>query len=668
MKYSLYYKDKNGKFVQLDLGGQKPAVTIQANDLNELKDRQATFSQQIKLPKNSHNCRKLGFVNVFEVDSRAPYEPGECRLLCDNADLVGTGAVLYVDGVGRNDINCQVVAGLVDVFAQLDNISMGDSDFIIKYDITDTPTAETQTPGGAYYRYLFATVDREPGTSAPPFGIVGSDMSIERRYLFPSIPFTKTIRHLFAKLGFSFITDIEGDGYEADKDYLYCGKARATAGEIGDFDALIGVTYADPQSIPISGPYPKYFPFIRIAKSDPYGAVSINGDTTKAIYTAVDTSDVAINALIGGRNVRSTSLRYTATVKIDISITRVNGDVESLTHQGTAGSGRGDNGRDRDFSTSFTPPRIHVNTGDVIEVSATIESVSGISSSTEAGYVGSVNFESYAITDQPPVPGDNINLLAATGFEKASEMLKAYIQMYGLVLLTDHDTRTVYAYTMNGLYDRIDAGDYYDWSDKLVKFAGRNMGFRLSKYGQTNNILLKENSSDGVTDKGTFTINDKTLETTKDLFTVSIESGRNLSGTIGDATVTAANIPVYDVESEEGTITREYEGTNPHLVTAADQVLTLTAKQGTLSQQIDINVAVHTPMQRYIDRYYNRLVNDMLHNTKTLKEEFMFRPVDLENIDLLRPVYLEYYGAFFYISKINNYIAGRPTVCELVKL
>lgn len=133
MNYRLLYDAGNG-YTDLDLGDEKPAMTYQINRLNELKDRQAAFSQAIKLPKTANNLRALGFVDDFDVVADAAYEPGKCQLFCDGALLTPFGSLLYVDSVDEwreGTIGCQIVSGTADLFARLAAVSnedMGDAD------------------------------------------------------------------------------------------------------------------------------------------------------------------------------------------------------------------------------------------------------------------------------------------------------------------------------------------------------------------------------------------------------------------------------------------------------------------------------------------------------------------------------------------------------------
>ena len=72
MKYELLIQNASGAWVGLDVN-ESPAMNYQINNLAELKDRQMSYSQNIKLPITPDNCRALGFVDIFEVDTSIHY-------------------------------------------------------------------------------------------------------------------------------------------------------------------------------------------------------------------------------------------------------------------------------------------------------------------------------------------------------------------------------------------------------------------------------------------------------------------------------------------------------------------------------------------------------------------------------------------------------------------
>jgi len=76
----------------------------------------------------------------------------------------------------------------------------------------------------------------------------------------------------------------------------------------------------------------------------------------------------------------------------------------------------------------------------------------------------------------------------------------------------------------------------------------------------------------------------------------------------------------------------------------------------------------HVRVNELIDDYYQKLTKQMLNNARIIEEEFFLNDRDIEEFDQFVPVFIEYFGAYFYVNKIKNYISGRVTRCELIKL
>ena len=91
--YKLRYYTPTG-YADLDLGDEVPAMTYQINQLNELKDRNASYSQSIDLPKTRNNLRILGFPDCYDVVTPAAFDPQPCELELDGAIISPPGAML----------------------------------------------------------------------------------------------------------------------------------------------------------------------------------------------------------------------------------------------------------------------------------------------------------------------------------------------------------------------------------------------------------------------------------------------------------------------------------------------------------------------------------------------------------------------------------------------
>jgi hypothetical protein len=65
---------------------------------------------------------------------------------------------------------------------------------------------------------------------------------------------------------------------------------------------------------------------------------------------------------------------------------------------------------------------------------------------------------------------------------------------------------------------------------------------------------------------------------------------------------------------------------------------------------------------------YKPLFERMFSKLRVVEATFMLDAQDISKFNQLVPVYVDYYGAYFFVNKISNWIAGKPCKVELVKL
>jgi hypothetical protein len=66
---------------------------------------------------------------------------------------------------------------------------------------------------------------------------------------------------------------------------------------------------------------------------------------------------------------------------------------------------------------------------------------------------------------------------------------------------------------------------------------------------------------------------------------------------------------------------------------------------------------------------YAVLENELTYDYMAIEdEEILLTPQDVQDFDPFIPVYLEKYGSYFYVNKIKNFVAGKLTKVELIRL
>lgn len=95
-----------------DLSGDTPmAINFQVNNLAELKDRQSTFSNSIKLPLTSNNKQIWGQAQADAFTQSQPYAKLNCKLVQNGIETIVNGTISLLNV--SSSFECQITYGLI---------------------------------------------------------------------------------------------------------------------------------------------------------------------------------------------------------------------------------------------------------------------------------------------------------------------------------------------------------------------------------------------------------------------------------------------------------------------------------------------------------------------------------------------------------------------------
>ena len=101
--------------IPLDLyPDKKLKYTIQANDIAEVKDRQATYTNSYNIPKTAHNVETLGGLGIPSDTSPFPYQKPECMVCIDGFPIMVKGW-LNIKST-EEEYKVYIYAGIIDFF------------------------------------------------------------------------------------------------------------------------------------------------------------------------------------------------------------------------------------------------------------------------------------------------------------------------------------------------------------------------------------------------------------------------------------------------------------------------------------------------------------------------------------------------------------------------
>jgi len=111
----------------MDLPKRAVSRTLQINDFREIKDRQANYSNNVKLPKTSNNIKVLSNLGFNGSTSRLPYEKISVKYVLNGIELISNGKAVI-----RNTTdfyNLVIYDGNIDMISLLGFETLEDLDF-----------------------------------------------------------------------------------------------------------------------------------------------------------------------------------------------------------------------------------------------------------------------------------------------------------------------------------------------------------------------------------------------------------------------------------------------------------------------------------------------------------------------------------------------------------
>lgn len=665
MNYELLMKGIDGKVWSLDLPLDAPAMNYQINNLAELKDRNASYSQRISLPRTTHNEQAFQFSFVVGSDSGVPYMKFPCQLFYEGALISPAGAVLNIVDVSDTSIGVQILGATVDLFDTLNNTDAkdpGDGMFLLKWYTNTMGQTERylSAPGEVkvLYFWLYATLQKNP--NFPPFAMEAIRQVKELDKFYPHLNWYDLVTWIFDRAGYSLETDV--DPVDRAEMFLPCTYPVLADNPMAPRASGIGwirnFTVGTPAGVIWKGS-----PGVTL--SDPVaGRLSIgSGSGTFSWMTLWDTT---ITFRFSWSNI--SAIRNSS---VSVKVTHYKNDGTSavvLTRSWSTGS------------SGSASVDIQMEEGEHILVSGSLAVITNPGSSFDMRFPVSITAPPVPETSpgDKPQPGLTYDLLASTGFKSLGDIVKAFVQLFGLTVDVNPATKVARAYSIQEFYNRRSSSGK-NWSDKLIKGKDTKLTFQLSSYAQSNEMKLEDNKDNNVTDSYKFSIPDVNLQPTKLLFQIGFLAGLNQSLYDADITNkihTLANYPIWTVNRgrmENGEVTEttwEYNVLSKPMVVHINKsdYMRPRVKVGYTLTQIRLYTAYFKNLNYYVPKYYDKLINNMLKRPKILQAQILLDSFDIQSLDLFNPIWLEEHGFWFYVSKINNFQAGKIPKVDLIRM
>ncbi|MCL2596263.1 MAG: hypothetical protein FWD66_01085 [Paludibacter sp.] len=609
--YRLIVK-KNNEWLNVNLGDDKPAINFETNNINELKNRNANWSQKLSLPLTDNNCRIFEMVHLFDVVSDIPYRRHECRLYHNDTEIAGRGSVLSIITVHERVIDCQILSGIVDLFDLLKNTKMEDNkwgDFVFRYT-------------SFYAPHYSSLVEIALATFVVDGGALGN------QHIGNSMPFMfflEGIDRILFKYGYTMNCKRRDELKDVVLPCVVPPEIKDIA-ELGWNPNLDGASL-NPGSV--SG--------LHIIFPD------ILNNAHGTLYFLYTKDILYYNPPVSG----NIDIHF----KADRTLDFLNRSVKLIIKK---------NGNILD-SVDNAFPELNVNTSISPSDLFTFEVLTGDNWGDNITLIGiTLNITLNIDVNLQPFLLQTIPIAASLGFNTEFDFLQAFIQAFGMFVDIDVINKILHCYTFDEITEN--KLPVLDWTDK-VDMQAIEWDFHNIDFARNNYLAMQDNDKDMITDSSDFTINDEVLQFEKEFLKLPFEAGMDSMALLGGQSVKIANIPIitYEVQ-EDNSLKTSVKETKPHLCRLSDNYYSHNFE----GNGSNYKTTRHIPTSELL-QYYSAFI-ETLNEYKYITLKMHLTEYDIENYNQLRPVYLEQFGRFFYINKIRNFTAGKLTQVELLKI
>ena len=625
------------------------SVTKQINNIADMSDRQTSYTGRLRLPLTNQN--KLATGQTQQVNSAEDKAYNEIRGTAYAGGVpVEKNGFVQILGVGRN-IELSIAGPEYGFFKKLESLDLlNDIDWTDLDHTWDNTGIEDSFPNTTGYIYPMVQTGQLNDTN----------ISVLSKYTHPAIYLKTVIDRIATATGYTFSGEVLTNDL-----YLISAFPFST----GDF--LHSDRYIEERSFSFSAS--QKLTYSDVATSNQTGRIiSVIAFGSENRFTSTRTMTIGQV----GINLNVTDLQKTlpsgatATVKVGIrkngttivgtptTINQIDQYLEIETNVSVVPT---------DYLEAVLIMDVNIGSGPFVSVSVEIESAS---------------FYTPEI-DRAIVFGDTVTAESYLPDMSAKELIRGFMYTFGLVPVVDDFENTVEFKYFDELENN--KGKALDWSDKLVKPKNSNHGqwyenkaTKIGSYGQTNYLKYKnDNTLDNKqVGQGEVIIADGTLPVKNDIFTLPWAACDTIEWVSN--TERLVKIPLYVGDPFTGELDRSSKDPQQKIIYVVRRDKAVSLNDGT---NVDL-VSTGVPYGKFIDpaepnnlgfnnnlqaKHYSTFINT-LQDAQKLDCLFNLSPADVGNIDHFTPVWIDKFSAFYYVNKIKNYVRGKVSKVELIKI
>lgn len=649
----------NGQLVDLN-PDNVIAQTKQVNDLNNIEHRNCNYTYQFKVPKTAGNMRVFQFLTVTGNTSLAPYQKNECSLFSQTGEcFIYKGWAMVTDE--GNDYKVSLHDGVIDLYKAIENKSLSTLGLSDLSHSKDVPSVIATWEENLPYRYILA--DYNGNTGSTNTGQVNID------FLVPSVNVAWLWGRIFQSLGFT-----------------YSGAVFNTP----NFKNL-WMTY--PKGISVTGENDH----LVFASDDyRYRSISPGGNivANQHYYARILSTDT--NELAQIDNEIHMKFADTATYRVEVRgrlFGRKFSESGSEIRNARIRIGKNTEGQGSNEIDDYDVPNAFVFDG--VDTAINITHDTEFEVMTQPIALNAFDSLSIVIEATPdPLPGGELFYLDNPGLNRLD--VKVYRidpnEVNFETLLTDFSIRdfmtevvqrfglTMYKnkyepdYKFLTLQEVLQTADVIDWSDKFSRKINEN--YIYGSYAQQNWLRYNYNDKESTYKDHYIDVQNVNLPETKDVIKSKIYAPEKETVTFLNRETNVYKLwdkeIVEDTDPGEEAIKYKSLDKRYYFMRCYGETKPITVESFELAQSQAASFYYRETFQKLsfdeiIKDYYLPL-KQILDRSTIVNTEVWLTDTDIVNFDFKKLYYIKQLSNYYIVNKINNYISGRVTKCEMIRV
>lgn len=608
---------------------KKIKYNIQANDIAEVKDRQATYTNSYSIPKTSRNVRILGGLGIPSDTSPYPYQKPDCMVCIDGFPIMVKG---WINIKSTDDeYKIYIYAGIIDFFKSIENKTLGADLNLSEIDHVKNLASVIASFTNPNYRYLITDYN-----GLTHYGSGGDTINID--YLVPSV----NARYLWDKVHSTF-------------NFTY-------AGAIFDSSKLNNLWITYPKPVPVDNTTLK-----KEANGSQFvGNVNVPTDNPNNWYRQLNSPDLISNKEF----IVPETGDYKIVFEADITIPEFNDGkmlnyYASVNQESVPMSERAHiplGSFPRLSQHVKTETIIHLTQGDVMSFYSMLWLSNG-----GVNWGTNFNFKIYKFEGGSVSFSDELKAFKITDF--MIEMLT----VFGLTPFTDEHSRNIDYLLMS---ERLVSAEVVDWSDKYIQRT--NETYIYNSYAQRNYFTYQYNDKEGDYNNGSIIVNNLNLKESTDVFKSKMYSPEKdpvqfYFGSFGYKSMQVFKLYDKEIKEDSGGQSINYKGLDKRFHFVKANSINTTVKIGSKSLGISQTVA-SVPFADFTGLTWPELINTfyqdygkVLNDSRLHNIDLYLHPADVLLLDLKKLYYFAQEQQYYLINKIT-YDGDNTTKGEFIRV